>query len=179
MSTNKSIKNIIGVPSTGFDNIFNISGNTYVNSSFNNNPFNYYNDFYKLNLRINLTRTKLGLTFGGIQQLFKQSKIDFLTRYFGPTGPGYNYGGATSESYDYNNLNGLPPVSFTEIFNYKNLYHDVVLVPDSFTNRGATSSFILNYMNNTNNSNINNAQTPGIYGVVGTTPAGSIGDRIK
>jgi len=93
-------------------------------------------------------------------------------------------GGWHGDYYDYNNLNGLPPVSFTEIFQYKNIFHDTVIAPDSFTNRGATSSFILNYMNNTNNSNINNAQTPGIAGLVATTPsattpAGSIGDRIK
>jgi hypothetical protein len=179
MYTNKSIKNIIGVPSTAFDNIFDQNKNNYEKSIVLNNPFNLYTHLYKENLRINLTRTKLGLTYGAVQQILKQSKINFLTRYFGPTGPGYNYGGATSQSYDYNNLNGISSVSFTEIFNYKNLYHDVVLVPDSFTNRGATSSFILNYMNNTNNININNAQTPGIAGVVGTTPTGSVGDRIK
>lgn len=138
------------------------------------NPFNYENYMYR-----NHYNRILGLSSFGLKQRYKNLTTGFLNRYFGPTGPGYNYGGATSDFYSYTNLNGNSEVSISELFRYRMLYYETIELSCGFTFADSKSSFTLNQINKIHARTIQNAQTPGIAGIIGTTPAGSLGDRIK
>ncbi|NBO36030.1 hypothetical protein EBU91_00565, partial [bacterium] len=116
---------------------------------------------------------------GDASKRFKNLTVEFLNRYFGPTGPGYNYGGATSDFYEYTNLNDIPEVSFSEIFYHRSLYHDNITLSGGLTLGDIQNNFFIKTINNLNEQNKQNFQTPGIAGLIGTTPKGSIGDRIK
>ena len=144
------------------------------NKLLNSDPFNYGNFIYK-----NYLMKLIGLSAGGAQKRFKDLTVGFVNRYFGPTGPGYNYGGATSDFYQYTNLNGMPEVSFSEIFYHRSLYHDNVTFSGGVTLGNIKDNFFIKTINNINEQKKQAAQTPGIAGLVGTTPAGSLGDRIK
>jgi hypothetical protein len=153
----------------------NNRGNTLAQSKLlSSDPFNYSNFIYK-----NYLMKLRGLSGGDASKKFKNLTVEFLNRYFGPTGPGYNYGGATSDFYEYTNLNDIPEVSFSEIFYHRSLYHNNVTFSGGVTLGDMKNNFFIKTINNINEQKKQAAQTPGIAGIIGTTPSGSLGDRIK
>lgn len=85
--------------------------------------------------------------------------LKYTEYFFGICGPGYNYGGATSESFDFTNLNGKV-VSNAELLTTRMMYQNAKN-PNGFT---YTSSYFYNVLTNRNTyiSGSGVSPTPGI-----------------
>jgi hypothetical protein len=83
---------------------------------------------------------------------------NYLSTFFGPTGPGYNYGATGSEEYVYTNLNGISPISNYDLTMHRFLYRTY--------NQGeglSASNYFTNFLSNSNVLTGNpSSQTPGI-----------------
>jgi len=142
------------------------------NKLFNTNPFDYTAYFYK-----KWTTKPRGLSYVGFQQEFKNWNTQFLNLYFGPTGPGYNYGGATSDYYNYTQLNNNNPVPMQEILYYRQLYNNTIN-GTGVTLGSLKNNFLFNQFKNLNTQASTSISTPGIAGLIGNTPPINGGDRI-
>jgi len=75
-----------------------------------------------------LNNLSAGLTFfaKAMREHHKQKMLNFIDGFFGPSGPGYNYGGLTSDSYENLNLNTLgSQTSNMELTTFRAIYRSL------------------------------------------------------